>query len=319
MSVTNDENKYVKKIKYLGSKEGIIQYTTSPTFVWFAGLYITSLIMMILLNLSRVGLSWEGLTTGPQYFMRIFMYYGLNATYISNEFILNGGAWLLGPFVTVFLGLALIILSDAGFAFNSEMDDPLGTRFYAFFREDVYGYDVNIFGNKGNMFYIALVWIPIISASIMVIIAKRRLNRTSSLVTRFVVSFVIAIFIGNTFSRISDPNMHYEWSGFFHSLFVDRRQNAFVVYDGEYPPMMIATFLTLIQIFPMLVMGSIEGGISVFKLIRLRMKLRRERMLEAEERKSTLTDEEIDEEAEDLPWEVDLKQRKKAKKGGNKK
>ncbi|MCY3410868.1 MAG: hypothetical protein INQ03_04440 [Candidatus Heimdallarchaeota archaeon] len=302
--------KIKERVQFYSSPKGLIYIFSSPTFIWFFSLYITTLIMMISLNVARLGFNIEGLTTGPQYFMNLFMFYGLNAAYTSDSFILHGGAWLLGPFVAVFMGLGLIILKEAGFSYNGLTEDPLGTMFYAFFREDVYGYDIHLMGEKGNVFYFSIVWIPIITSTILVIVASRRLDRRSSVVSRFLISFIIAIMVGNAIARISDPNLTYSIEGFFKSLFIDRERNHFVVYQGEYPPMMLATFFTFLQIIPMIIMAFFELIILFYNVSKLQYEYNQKLKKENMERREALSEDEYDL----LPWEIDLKARKKAKK-----
>lgn len=300
-----EENSFVKdKLDKLLSRKTGMRVATSPTIVWFVTLYLSSLLMMIGFNIARLGFNAEGIFGGPQYYAKVFLTYGLNATsdYASPWF--GGWAWIFAPFLVIFLGIPLIFLQDAGFAYNGIRQDPQGVFFYAFFKEDVYGYDINLWGLKGNLFYIGLIWIPIIFASINTIMVKRKYGREISLAKRFFFSFIISLIVAMQMAKMTDPNLSFNWGvdGIWFSLFENRYVNRFEVYDGAYPPMMLATLMALLQIIPMIITGLMEGGYNWY----LMSKKRRE-LLKLKEV--------IEVDAEDLevlPWEKDYLEAKQA-------
>ncbi len=265
-------NGIVNRLKFTFSKQGIKSMLTSPTFVWFSSLYFSTLLMMIAMNIARVGFI-KGILTGPQYFARIFLTYGLNATSTYNSPWFGASAWIFAPFLAIWLGVPLYMLKDAGYAYNGPRQDPQGVLFYAFFREDVYGFDVRIFGDKGNLFYIGIVWLPIIIASINTIWVKRRTKRNTSMVTRFFVSFIIAVIVAIQFSKMTDPNLHFSFQGLMTSLFDDRKYNHFELYDGAYPPMYLATLMALFQMVPMIILGIIEASLAYYELRKLKKQM----------------------------------------------
>ena len=175
-------SEFVKnKFKDFASKDTAFNIFTSPTFVWFFSLYISGLLMMIGFNIARLGFTLDGIFGGPQYYAKLFLQYGLNATseYASPWF--GASAWIFAPFMALLLGIPLFFLTEGGFSYNGVVSDPQGTIFYAFFKDDVFAYDINLFGDKGNLFFIGIVWIPIIVASVNTILVKKKYDNELAL------------------------------------------------------------------------------------------------------------------------------------------
>jgi len=276
---------------------------SSPTTVWFGSLYFFGLFSMIMNNIFRLGFSWNAIANAPSYYAGLFLNYGLNSegTYTSpyESGIL---AWLMAPFIAIWMGLVLYYLRDAGFAYNGNtrfMDPflPAGNPFYAFFSTDVYGAGDLIFGIKGNMFYISIVWMPIIFASILTLIYSKWTKRESWIVTRVFFNFVIAAWIAVNLAKITNPTVSLNLGGFFKSVFVDRRNNYFVVYDGQYNPAMLTFVFALFQFVSIVVAAAIDGLISLSYLIRRKYEEYQERQEYLEEAKSKGITK--------LPWEED--------------
>ncbi len=253
-------------------KAKLTDVLTSPTLVWFASLYIFSLASIISFNIARQGFNAQGFFGGPEYYANLYLHYGLNAssTYaspVSKGFL----AWIYVPFLTVFLGLPMIFLKEAGWAYNSPFYETNQANLkYAFFRDAVFGYEVVIFGHKGNAFYLGTVWLPIIAASLVTVMYKLHTKRDTWLVSRFIISFIIAMWLGIEFAKMTDPNLHFDWSQFFPTLTGDRFNNKFVVYDGEYSPTMLGVIMTLFQILPMIIITLMEGVYNGYKLFTIK-------------------------------------------------
>ena len=200
------------------------------------------------------------------------------------------------------------MIRDAGHAFNGPKEDPQGTIFYAFFAEFVYGFEVGLGGLKGNIFYIGIVWLPIIAASLITISYKRHVKRESSIVMRFSISFVISMWLANIFARFSDPNFYYDWGGFWDSLITFRKRNLFVRsvnvdtgfdsqdFQGHYHPTSTGMLFALMHIIPIIVFGLMDAAGSVYSGLKREFTFYRERQRMLRER--------IRSGAKKLPWDV---------------
>ncbi len=280
---------------------------TSPTFLWFLSLYISVLLSMIMFNISREGFNADGIFGGPSYYANLFLHYGLNANANYESPWASGfRAWLIAPFLAIWLGLPLYFLKDAGYAYNGETrSDPQGNFFFAFFDENVYGFEINIFGEKGNLFYIGIIWIPILVATFTTIYYKRRMNRETSIVNRFLISFIIAIWLGISMAKMTDPSLSFSLQGFFQSLFDNRRHNAFVEYDGHYHPLMLATLTALFQIINLIIFGLLDSvEVLIGKINSQREHYRIQREVKLKRQSAGMAK---------LPWEADSSD--KSKKG----
>lgn len=210
-SLTQEEEEELTTGQYILSK--VISAATSPTTVWFASLYFTVLISMICFNVNRQGFNRSGFLGGPRYYATLFLTYGLNdeSTYV-NPWMHGVGAWLFAPFIAVWLGVVLYFTKMAGFAFNGKtFSDPTGAFFYAFFADNVYGFEHNFFGAKGNMFYLGIVWIPIFVSCIITIYYKNWVRRETSIVTRFFINVLISFWVGFQMARMTDPHFWFDW------------------------------------------------------------------------------------------------------------
>ncbi|OLS20983.1 MAG: hypothetical protein HeimC2_35140 [Candidatus Heimdallarchaeota archaeon LC_2] len=249
------------------ARQLLIYKISSPTTVWFFSLWATGLLSMIGFNLVREGFNADGLTGGPAYYSRIFLFYGLNEKSTYDSPYLDGFLpWIFAPFLGIWLGLALFYLKHAGFSKNGgTFLDSDGTLSFAFFGENVFGFGINIFGVKGNLFYIGILWFPIISASIITAVYTKHVKRDTSIVTRFFFNFVIALWTGIQIAKMTDPNLSFSLQGAYESLFLDRKFNTFIVFDGEYHPTLLAFIFTLFQIIPMIIFGFISSLGNIYR------------------------------------------------------
>ncbi len=243
---------------------------TSPTTVWFVSLYIFGLLSMVFFNIARVGLNQDGIFGGPYYYTNLFLHFGLNnsSTYqsplLTNPFLTT----LFAPYLAIFFGMAFFMIPNAGRAFNSTGFSPQeGANSFAFFNQDVYGFEISFLFPKLNLFYIGIVWLPIIASSIITIYYKNWLSRETSLVSRSIINLIIAYFVGVEFAKMTDPNFKYVWQNFIPSILSERRNQTFVVYSGQYFPLMLMTILFFYQFIPIIVMGLIENGYKSSKVL----------------------------------------------------
>ena len=166
-------------------------------------------------------------------------------------------------------------------------------------------------GDKVNLFYIGIVWIPIFVASINTILVKKKYDKELSLPKILAVAYVLAIIVAIPMAKMTDPNLSFSFPGALDSLFQDRKYNHFEIYDGYYPPMMLSIMMTLYHLIPMVIMGLIEAAMNWYRY----SKTKRAAL------KAMIRIDEEDKEIEALPWETDyenlkadLKKKKKEKK-----
>lgn len=284
----------------LRTKDRAKSWFTSPTFVWFASLYIFVLAAMMAFNISREGFNLDGIFGGPAYYMDLFLSYGLNSgenvRYSNSPYRSGILAWIMAPFMAVWLGITLFYLKRGGFAYNgTEFKDPSGTLFFSFFSKSVYGYEINIIGLKGNLFFIGIIWLPIIAATITTILYKRKVKRDTSIVTRFIISAIISFWLAIEMAKVTDPTIVFSFQGMIDSLFVERKYNNFVEYDGHYHPTNLATAFLLFHIAVMIFYSLADNLETAYIGIRgqLRIYNRQREMLQ----------ERIAAGSKDLPWE----------------
>ncbi len=241
---------------------------SSPTAIWFGSLYLFSLLSIIIFNLVRTGYDLSSIATAPEYYSSLFLHYGLNANSTYNSPISKGFlSWIFAPFLVVFLGLALFFIKEAGWAYNSPyFDFSQINKTYAFFSSNVFGYEVTFYGQKGNAFFLGMVWLPIVCASIVTVMYKLHTKRDTWVVTRFAINLLISLKIGLEMARMTDPGLHFNWDQFIPTLVEHRFTNNFVIFSGHYHPFMIMILLTFIQIVPMVILGLMEGGYKALKI-----------------------------------------------------
>lgn len=273
---------------------------TSPTLVWFGSLYFYVLFSMIAFNVSREGFNADGFFGGPEYYMDLFLTYGLNSTpeevLYTSPYAKGILAWVMAPFIAVWLGVTLFFLKRGGFAYNgTTFKDPSGTLFFAFFSKSVYGYEINIVGLKGNLFYLGIIWIPIFMATITTIMYKRKVKRETSIVTRFFFSVIISFWIAMEMAKITDPSIIFSMDGLFESLFVDRKYNNFVQYDGHYHPTNLATALALFHITLLILFSLVDNIETAYLAIRRQIRIYNQQRVMLQER--------IAQGVAELPWE----------------
>ncbi|RMG31192.1 MAG: hypothetical protein D6732_15030 [Methanobacteriota archaeon] len=253
---------------FIRLKSVLISLLTSPTTIWFASLYLFSLLAIIIFNFVRTGYDIESIGSAPNYYASLFLHYGLNARSTYDSPIAEGiMSWIFTPFLVVFLGLALFFIKEAGWAYNSPyFDFSQINKTYAFFSHNVFGYEVIFFGQKGNAFFIGMVWLPIIAASVVTIMYKLHTKRETWIVTRFAINLLISFKLGMEMAKMTDPNLHFNWNEFIPTLIEHRYTNNFVVFSGHYHPFMMMVLLTFVQIVPMIVLGLMEGGYKSLKI-----------------------------------------------------
>ena len=235
--------------------KAITGFLSHPSMVWFYLLHITTLLSMIVFNIVRVGFTLDGIFGGPEYYGNLFWYYGLNAdpayvTPYGQGFL----AWITSPLLVIFLGVPLYFLMEAGWSpvVDSQIKD-LGTKNYAFFPENPYGYDVSFGSKKFNAFFIGVVWLPIIVSSVMLVIYMHKTKKTVHPVLQFIVAFIISMLLGAEFARIQSPNYYFDLQKGFESMFQFRNRSILVQNKvGFYHPTGLGFLMALFHIVAMI-------------------------------------------------------------------
>ena len=286
---------------------GIGGFFSHPSLVWFYLLWVNTLLAMIIFNIARVGFTPEGIFGGPEYFGSLFWYYGLNQNpaYITpfNPGILS---WIFSPFIAIFLGIPLYVLMEAGWSpiVDSKIKD-LGTKDYAFFPENPFGYDVSFGAKKFNVFFIGIVWLPIIISSIMLVIYMDKTKRSVHPVLTFVIGFIIAMTLGLEFGRIQSPDYYLDFQKGWESLTQFRNRSILVQnYDSSnYHPTGIGFLMASFHIVAMIV------GVVVAAIMAIPKKYREFQIaseIRAEKRRQTGGNESL----KTPPWIIEREKRK---------
>ena len=185
-----------------------------PTGLWLLCFYLASILMMIVLNIARLGFTGEAIFSAPTYFTQLFISYGLNSgktaspppdilvelpAYLDPDYglqkidfanALTSGAWLFAPLVIYVLGLLFVILPGTGFP------QPLGDFDYLvnfqYFHHFVPFLGFTVDPVTGTMtttgaFYFLIAWLPIILACLIGAFVTKRVfkekkNRSISVV-----------------------------------------------------------------------------------------------------------------------------------------
>ncbi|MDH5400970.1 MAG: hypothetical protein OEY49_00655 [Candidatus Heimdallarchaeota archaeon] len=290
-------------------KDIIIYRISSPSAIWFISIYVNTLFAIIGFNIVRDkdGTFFDKIFGGPSYYSRLFLTYGLNSKSNPGPWAEGMLAWIFAPFAVFFMGLGLFYLKEGGWARNSAIfSDPEGVKSYAFFSDLVFGYETNIFGkfagegSKWNLFYIGLIWVPMFATITITILYEKKLDRKTSIVTRTIINFLIAIWIGTIIARVGDPSLNYDWSNLWNNVMNERERNKFVIINKEYNyhPTFIAMYFVFIQFIPSILLGLANGIIAIRKQIRFEWDAYKERQnLELEREAHGV---------KKLPWVPDL-------------
>ena len=191
-----------------------------PTAVWFYTYYLFTLLMMILTNISREGLSLDSIISGPKYYLDLIMYYGLNNIYLVNEPTYSEfTAFFIAPFFMIFFGLTLFFLKDAGFAINGGTPaDPYGDLYNFFFDRPVYGADTYLGDHyKWNLFYFNLVIVPLVATIAATIIYNRKRLQKPNLLGVLGINYIIAWLITVQFCEVTG-SVTFHWSNFLKAI-----------------------------------------------------------------------------------------------------
>ncbi len=242
-----------------------------PTGIWIFAYYFSSLFIMIVLNIARLGWSLEAIFSAPTYFAQIFLNYGLNSGKViadpldtENDFYyqkidfenaLTSASWISAPFIIYVLGLLIAILPGSGFP------QPIGDYDYLvnfrYFHHFVPFLTERANGTKGGGFYFLIAWLPIImSVLISAFVAKRVFSgeedqtRNVNVLKIMLFNLLIGFIIGMQMGTLTGTVM-FRFGGALKSIFTSSYDNEGYFFDGQYNPNTILVISWFINFIPM--------------------------------------------------------------------
>ncbi|NHJ40409.1 MAG: hypothetical protein FK731_10290 [Asgard group archaeon] len=266
----NKENAKIKKSRTL--KDEILKHPTKrfvdyigPTGFWLLCYYIASLFMMIIVNIVRIGFSFEAIFSAPLYIAQIFINYGLNSGKVKddidpyNEYFyersdlnnaMTSAAWLFAPLIVYVLGIFFVILPGSGYPQPStDYDYLLNFRFF-------HQYVPLLNENKGGGFYFLIVWLPLIlSMLIGAFISKRffkgKKQPIVSLVKIFIFNLIAGLAVGLQMGVITG-GVEFNLRGAIQTILTNDYENMGYFFTGQYHPnsiMVTSWFINFIPTF----------------------------------------------------------------------
>ena len=244
---------------FLAALRAIWKKIHSPLGILIISIWFISVFIMGLTNTFRGGSFWEG----PSYWMNIFLTYGLNTGQESALRLIAKPVfvWFFAPIIVLLLGVSLFLLSDSGFFLTSSEQAFDPSRYFSI--QDIWGSQVvNPDKPKFTKTYLWLVLMPLILGAIvsgtynfiMFKIIKKR-KHIPSAKTFLLVVFIFALIIGIEMALMTGE-LVLEFKKLFYSLFVDRRDNQFLIYGlehggtGQYHPVALTLTIWLLFLVP---------------------------------------------------------------------
>jgi hypothetical protein len=260
---------------FLTALRAIWRKIHSPLGILVISIWFISVFTMGLTNTFRGGSFWDG----PSYWISVFLTYGLNT---GQEATLRLVAkpvfvWFFAPVVVLLLGVSLFLLSDSGFFLTSSEQAFDPSRYFSI--QDIWGSQVvNPDKPKFTRTYLWLVLMPLILGAIisgtynfiMFKIIKKR-KHIPSAKTFLVIIVLFALIIGIEMALMTGEIV-LEFKKLFYSLFVDRRDNQFLIYglehggEGQYHPIAVTLTVWLLFLVPffaiyliLLIIGNLDN------------------------------------------------------------
>ena len=266
---------FIATLKYFWKK------IHSPFGIYIISTWLVSVLIMGITNTLQGGSFWAG----PSYWMEVFLTYGLNTGQDAGLRIIAKPifVWFFAPVIALILGFTLFLLADSGYFRNGglpaavEADFNEAGRFFSM--DNIWGQELlNPDKPKFTKTYIWIVIMPIILGAaisglynfIMFKMIKKRkyLPSTKSFL---LIVFICALIIGIEMALMTGE-LVLEFKRLFYSLFVDRRDNQFLIYglehegQGQYHPIAIALTTWLIYLVPffmiyfiLLILGNLDN------------------------------------------------------------
>ncbi|NHJ48106.1 MAG: hypothetical protein FK733_09990 [Asgard group archaeon] len=267
-----------------------------PTGFWLLIYYASSLFMMIVLNIARIGWSLEAIFTAPMYIAQIFINYGLNSGKVEdttvgseNDFmyekadldnVMTSAAWLFAPMVVYVLGLLMIILNGAGYP------QPVGDYDYLLNFQYFHQFVPFLNENKSGGFYFLIVWLPIIISTVIAAFVSKRLFREGIkqpninviriLLFNILVGFAVGMQLG-----VITGDVEFKFRGAIGTILTNDYDNWGYFFYGQYNPnsiMFTSWFINFIPLFIGVAWHALYGNIEDRILGKNRLKVAIEQM-----------------------------------------
>ncbi len=247
-----------------------------PTGLWLICYYFAAILMMIILNIARLGWTAEAIFSAPTYFAQLFISFGLNSGKVKapdldreNDFYyqkidfdnaLSSASWIFAPMIIYVLGLFIAILPGSGFP------QPVGDFDYLtnfrYFHDFVpyLGFEINPDTNimfKTGSFYFLIAWFPIILASLAGAFVTKRVfpeknNRSISVVKLMLFNLIVAFIVGLQMGTITGE-ITFRITGVIKTIFTNSYDNTGYIYTGQYNPNAILIVSWFINFIPMVI------------------------------------------------------------------
>ncbi|NHK31581.1 MAG: hypothetical protein FK730_09530 [Asgard group archaeon] len=278
-----EENDEIKKSRVTWNE--IIKHPTKrlidyvgPTGIWLLSYYISSLFMMVVLNIARTGWSFEAIFAAPLYMAQIFINYGLNSGKVKDDIdpynaiyyersdinnAMTSGAWLFAPLLIYVLGIFFVILPGSGFPqplgdYNFETNFMYFHQFVPFLNE-----------NKGGGFYFLIVWLPLILSILIGAFVSKRFFKGKkqpivSLVKVFVFNLLAGFAVGLQMGVVTG-GVEFNLRGAFQTILTSDYDNIGYFFYGEYHPntiMITSWFINFIPTFMAIAWYALYGNLE---------------------------------------------------------
>ncbi|MHA1514799.1 MAG: hypothetical protein ACTSPF_04605 [Candidatus Heimdallarchaeaceae archaeon] len=247
----------------------------SPLGILVISIWFVSVFTMGLTNTFRGGSFWEG----PSYWINIFLTYGLNTGQDATLRLIAKPVfvWFFAPIMVLLLGVSLFLLSDSGFFLTSSEQAFDPSRYFSI--QDIWGSQiVNPDKPKFTGTYLWLVIMPLILGAIISAIYNfimfkiiKKKKHIPSAKTFLMLVVLFALIIGIEMALMTGE-LVLEFKRLFYSLFVDRRDNQFLIYglehggEGQYHPIAVTLTVWLLFLVPffaiyliLLIIGNLDN------------------------------------------------------------
>lgn len=260
---------------FLAALRAIWKKIHSPLGILVISIWFISVFTMGLTNTFRGGSFWDG----PSYWISVFLTYGLNTGQDATLRLIAKPVfvWFFAPIIVLLLGVSLFLLSDSGFFLTSSEQAFDPSRYFSF--QDIWGSQVvNPDKPKFTKTYLWLVLMPLLLGAIVSgtynfimfkVIKKRKYIPSAK--TFFVIIALFALIIGIEMALMTGE-LVLEFKKLFYSLFVDRRDNQFLIYGlehggkGQYHPIAVTLTICLFFLVPffvifliLLIIGNLDN------------------------------------------------------------
>jgi hypothetical protein len=255
----------------------VIDYI-GPTGLWLFLYYASSLFVMIVINIARIGWSLEAIFKAPIYITQLFLSYGLNAGKVEDTSIGNdvyydkvdfdnfmiSAAWFFAPMIIYVLGIIFVILPSTGFP------QPIGD--YPERQNFLYFHNFVPFlnENKRGGFYFLIVWVPLIVSIVLGAFLSKRffkegkgqpnINVIHIMIFNLLAGFVVGLQMG-----LITGSVDFDIRGALRTIFTNSYDNEGYFFSGQYHPnsiMITSWFINFLPLFVAVLYFAVYGSIE---------------------------------------------------------